>query len=158
MSILIIFVLICISLYLNLGGVMTKLKVILGVIRTNTNFRDLSGEYHLTENVSTLLKKNFAVPLMFVVDGNNTGSLNIQAEWYVDGKKNNIDYGFSEGQVALNFINHNETGALQIKRSFNYCNPGKLQCMKFISRITLDNNQIKIHVGGPVGIIVYAKK
>jgi hypothetical protein len=137
---------------------MTTLKGILGVIRTNKDFRDLSGQYHLIGNVSTLLEKNFAVPLMFVVHGYKEGSLQIQAEWYVDDKKKIFDYNILDGYTALKFINHSEPSAIRITESFDYCRPGSLQCSEFNSRVTLDNYQIKLLVGGPVGTIVYAKK
>ena len=156
---IIILALLCILLYLNVGGVLTTLKGKLGVIRTNTDLRDLSGQYYLlTENVSSLLKKNFAVPPVFIVRGDNKGNLYIQAEWYVDGKKSEISNSFLGGQTSLNFINQNEPSAIHVTRSFNYCNPKMLQCMKFNSRITLDDYQIKLHVRGQVGTIVYVKK
>jgi hypothetical protein len=137
---------------------MTTLKGSLGVIRTNKDFRDLSGQYHLIGNVSTILEKNFAVPPVFVVHGDNEGRLKIQAEWYVDGEKKAINYDFLEGQTALNFINHDEPSAIRLSTSFDYCSPGSLNCSKIESRVTLGNDQIKLHLRGPDGITVYAKK
>jgi hypothetical protein len=152
-------IIICVLIIVYIvGEIKTSRRVKTASIRTNTNFSDLSGEYHLTEDATLLLKDyNLTLPQRIKVNGGNTGQLTIYSEWYSYSRKRKIDITFQDVVSALDFINEKPSNIIYL--SFEYCKVDDLDdtCIKSKNQITLDDNVIKIHMGDTRPPIIYTR-
>ena len=115
----ILIVIIVIVLGLDIGGSLTTIKGLVGLIRTNGDFRDLTGIYRINKAQGQL--NNVYGPQEIRVAGSNQGVLLIMGEWKTpDNINKKIDLKFTDKETALRFINHKESNAIKIAQLFRY--------------------------------------